>query len=118
MVRALTRVIRVWASDDRVLIPPAMACVMSRDHGFIACVSGDLSEQPDKDRIDRFWNPVVAAWFPEGKDDPHLTLLRMIPDDAQVWVSHANPIRFGFEVAKANLTKTLPNMGDSTHINL
>jgi general stress protein 26 len=31
------------------------------------------------------WNPFIAAWFEKGKDDPKLTLLRLDPDDAQIW---------------------------------
>jgi general stress protein 26 len=96
----------------------AMMCLLTKDHGFIACVGGVLAEHYDRDRIARFWNPVASAWFPEGKDDPSLTLLRLQPEDAEVWVSHANPIRFGFELAKAKLGKTEPDVGTATHINL
>jgi general stress protein 26 len=97
---------------------PAMFCLMTGDDSFIACVGGTLQADHDRERIERFWNPVAGAWFPEGKDDPALTLLRLDPVDAQVWVSHANPLRFGFEIAKANLTKTLPDAGDTAHLSL
>ena len=96
----------------------AMFNLLTKNHDFIACVSGQLCEDYDRDRIGRFWNPVAAAWFPEGKDDPALTLLRFDPADATVWVSHANPIRFGFEIAKANLTRTQPDVGGSAHVQL
>lgn len=33
-----------------------------------------------------------------------------------MWVSQGDVIRFGFEIAKANLTKTLPEVGGSTHL--
>src|SRR5690349_2440011 len=42
-----------------------------------ACIGGRVSHDHDAARIDKFWNPSVAAWFPEGKDDPSLTLLRL-----------------------------------------
>jgi general stress protein 26 len=96
----------------------AMACLMSKDHGFIACIGGDLAPHYDRDRIDRFWNPIASAWFPDGKDDPNLTLLRFDPTDAQVWVSQSNPVSFGFALAKAKLTKTVPDVGTATHLNL
>lgn len=96
----------------------AMFCLMTKDHDFIACVSGSLGVDSDPGKVDRYWNPVVAAWFPEGKDDPTLCLLKFEPDDAEVWISHANPIRFGFEIAKANMTKSLPNMGGKEHLPL
>lgn len=96
----------------------AMMCLVTGDDSFIACVGGKLAEDYDRERIDRFWNPVAGAWFPEGKDDPNLTLLRLDPVDAQVWVSHSNPFRFGFEIVKANLTKTQPDAGDTAHLSL
>lgn len=96
----------------------AMFTVMSKDHELIACIGGSLSEQYDPERIDKFWNPVIAAWYPEGKDDPGLTLLRFDPEDAQVWVSKGGAIRFGWEIAKANMTKKLPDVGESRHIEL
>jgi len=41
----------------------------------------------DNDRavIDRLWNRFVAAWYEGGKDDPKLRLLRLDPDQGQVW---------------------------------
>jgi general stress protein 26 len=96
----------------------AMFCLMSKDHEFIACIAGRLALDHDRERIDRFWNPVAGAWFPEGKDDPALTMLRFDPEDAQVWLSRANPVRFGFEVAKANLTRSPPDVGSREHLRL
>ena len=68
--------------------------------------------------IDKHWNPVLAAWYPEGKDDPHLTLLRFDADDGRIWVSKKGPVRFMLEVAKANLTKTVPDAGGVADVNL
>ena len=91
---------------------------LMRGHEFFACVAGRVREDHDPERIRRFWNPVVAAWFPEGQDDPNLTLLRFDCEDAQVWVSHGNPLKFGWEIAKANATKTKPDVGDQAHLSL
>ena len=72
----------------------------------------------DPARIEKYWNPIVAAWYPEGKADPHLTLLCLDVTDAQVWISEGGPIKFAFEVAKANLTGQTPDVGGSTRLNL
>ena len=96
----------------------AMFNFMTRSHDFIACVAGQMREDHDPQRIAQFWNPIVAAWFPHGKDDPNLTLLRFDAEDAQVWLSHGNPIRFGWEIAKAHATKSVPDVGDTAHLRL
>jgi general stress protein 26 len=61
---------------------------------------------------------VLAAWFPGGKDDPSLTLLRLDARDAELWISRGGPVRFAWEVAKANLTDSPPDVGDKAHIQL
>lgn len=94
----------------------AMFCLVSKDREIYACLGGELHLHEDRERMDRYWNPVVAAWYPEGKDDPRLTLLHMKLDDAEVWVSHAGPIRFAYEVAKANLTHDTPDVGERASV--
>lgn len=87
----------------------AMFVLQQKD--FRACVGGRLSVRHDRARMDRYWNAVVAAWYPEGKDDPDLTLLCLECDDAHVWISEAGPVRFAWEIAKANATGHVPDLG-------
>lgn len=90
----------------------------SKDQEVWACIQGRMSLDPDRTRIDKYWNPIVAAWYPDGKDDPHLTMIRFDAGDGQVWVSKSGPVKFFYEVAKANLTKTLPDSGGVSDVNL
>lgn len=64
---------------------PAMIQFVSKGHGLFACVSGTLMSDHDRAVIDRLWNPFIAAWYEEGKDDPKLALLRFEPDEAEIW---------------------------------
>jgi general stress protein 26 len=83
-----------------------------------ACIDGRLTADHDQARIDRFWNVHVAAWYPQGKEDPRLTLLRFDGADAGVWLSDAGPMKYAIEVAKANVTKSTPDIGEQRDINL
>jgi general stress protein 26 len=82
-----------------------------------ACVGGALAVQFDRDRMNKYWNAVVAAWYPEGKDDPNLTMLCLDCADAEVWLSDDGPTKFAWEIAKANATHKTPDVGDRAHIN-
>lgn len=82
-----------------------------------ACMDGRLSVDNDRERIERFWNPAVAAWYPKGKDDPNLTLLRFDASEAAVWLVEAGLVKYMLEVAKANATKTLPDVGERRDLN-
>ena len=96
----------VAAGDGR-----AMFVIQSKDQELQACVSGRLSLDRDSVRIEKHWNAVVSAWYPEGRDDPHLVLLKFELDDAALWLSEAGPVRFAFEIAKANATGRQPDLG-------
>ena len=80
--------------------------------------AGKIWFYTNKDKIDEYWSSHVSAWFPEGKEDPGLTLLRFDPTDAQVWVSKRGPLNYGFQIAKANATHTLPDVGQSAELKL
>jgi general stress protein 26 len=93
------------------------AAVFSYQHRDLqASIRGHVQRQHDRARMDKYWNAVVAAWHPGGKSDPKLTLLCMDCDDAQVWASEAGPVKFAWEIAKANATRRQPDLGGRTHL--
>ena len=65
----------------------AVLTFASKGHDVFATVHGTLVPDNDRATIDRLWNPFVAAWYEDGKDDPKLELLRMDPDDAEIWLN-------------------------------
>lgn len=79
--------------------------------GLYACVTGELTLQHDPVRIDRYWNAVVSAWHSKGRSDPLLTLMCLDCHDAEVWLTEAGPVKFAWEIAKANTTHRPPQLG-------
>ena len=63
----------------------AMAHFTSKGHEVWATVHGNLSTSQDKTTIDRLWNRFVAAWY-DGKDDPQIALIRLDPENAEIWI--------------------------------
>ncbi len=63
----------------------AIAAFASKDHDIFASIHGTLTERTDRAVIDRLWNPIVAAWYKDGKDDPNLMLLHFKVRTADVW---------------------------------
>ena len=96
----------------------ALFIVCARDGKFQASIAGELTQDFDRERLDRLWNPVVAAWYPNGKDDPNLTMMRFDCTDAEVWHGEAGLLRFAFEIAKGNLTGAMPDVGEKTELGL
>ncbi len=63
----------------------AVATFVGKDHGLFAHIHGTLVPSNDKAVIERLWNPFVASWYKDGKDDPDLQLLRFDTEGADVW---------------------------------
>jgi len=63
----------------------AIATYASKGHGLFASVHGTLELSNDREVIDRLWNPIIASWFKEGKDDPELALIRFETTSADIW---------------------------------
>ncbi len=96
----------------------AIFTFVSKDRELQASIRGELRTTIDALHRDKYWNPVVSAWYPKGKDDPHLTMLSLDCDDAQVWISEVGSVKFGWEIAKANLTGSQPDVGGKTKLDL
>lgn len=75
-------IVREVGSDSR-----AIAAFVAKGHDLFASVHGSISIETDRAVLDRLWNKFVAAWFEGGKDDPKLALLRLDPEQGQVWLN-------------------------------
>ena len=67
----------------------AVAAFAAKGHSLFASIGGQLVVDTDRAVVERLWNPFVAAWY-EGKDDPKLALLRLDPDQGEVWLNENN----------------------------
>ena len=65
----------------------AMVQFVSKGHDFFACLHGRVSLDNDQGEIDKLWSKPVEAWFPGGRNDPNLALLRFDIDSAELWES-------------------------------
>jgi general stress protein 26 len=67
----------------------AITTFASKGHTLFASIHGRLVEDMNRAVIDRLWNPVVASWYKDGKEDPDLVLLRLDSTSADVWEAQA-----------------------------
>lgn len=66
----------------------AVATFTAKGHDLFAHIHGRLVPVVDRAIVDRLWNPFVAAWYKDGKDDPDLKLMRFDTEKAQIWEAH------------------------------
>jgi general stress protein 26 len=55
-------------------------------------VSGTAEVVKDQAKIDEYWNDVLKAWFPEGRNAPDLVLLKINVEQAEYWDSSSSAI--------------------------
>jgi general stress protein 26 len=87
---------------------PHVNVVMQDGRRFVS-LSGTARVVRDRALIERLWKPSWKVWFPKGKDDPSLCLLRVDPTEAGYWdMSGSRGVRYVFEMAKAYVTGSRP----------
>ncbi len=85
-----------------------------QEEGVYVSLSGTARLNDDRALIDKYWNSFVAAWFPDGKDDPDLTLMEIKVEFGEHWKARESKVFQLYEVAKANVKKgTQPDMGEN-----
>ncbi len=65
----------------------ATATFAAKGHDIFARFSGVLTQETSRQRLDKQWSRSVEAWFPGGKSDPNLVMLRMDLGTAEIWNS-------------------------------
>lgn len=75
-------------------------------------LSGTARTKRDKALIERFWNPMVGAWFPNGKDDPNIGLIEVDVHQAEVWDAKNNRFTQLLKIALANVKNETPDVGE------
>ncbi|RRB00777.1 pyridoxamine 5'-phosphate oxidase family protein [Larkinella rosea] len=82
------------------------------DSSFVS-VSGSAEELQDRAKIEELWSPMAKPWFPEGKDDPQLSLLKVHIETAEYWDSSSSRMVRLFEMARAALTGDTYKLGEN-----
>ena len=77
-------------------------------HSDFLSISGKAEISTDKNKIDELWKGIMKAWFTEGKDDPRITVIKVISEDGYYWdTKNAQPVSIIKTVVGAVIGKTL-----------
>ena len=89
------------------------------DDSLYVSVAGHAELTRDRAKIDELWSPLVAAWFDGGKEDPHLSLIKVHVDSAEYWDTHSSKMTQLYALAKSALTgKAARGLGEHKKISL
>lgn len=83
--------------------------ITAQDGMLYLSVSGTLDVVDDRAKVQKLWKESWRVYFPNGRDDPSIVLLRLRPDVGEYWDNTgAKGLRFLWEAAAAVLKGERP----------
>jgi general stress protein 26 len=76
-------------------------------------ITGAAQLTRDREKIDELWRPEFKMWFPEGKEDPDVALLRITLEKAEYWDSPSSTVAYALSFVSAIVTGKQPESGES-----
>lgn len=85
------------------------------DNSYVS-ISGPARLIHDQARIDALWTPAMSIFFPQGKDDPNLILIRVEIERAEYWNGPGTIVGKMLYLAAAAITGNPGVMNDNAII--
>jgi general stress protein 26 len=70
----------------------------------------------DRGKIKELWSPLYKAWFPEGENDPEITVLRIDVAEGDFWDANTSKVVMGIRYVAAAVTGGKVSVGQSGHV--
>jgi general stress protein 26 len=99
------------ANKDEVCI----TFMSHKKNDFIA-VQGKAELTQDRGLIDAHWNKMVQAWFPQGKDDPNVGMIRVRVRGGEYWDASSSDIANMLRMLTAAGSGSRPDMGENEKV--
>jgi general stress protein 26 len=94
---------------------PTVTVTFQSSAQFVA-VSGMARIDRDRSLIERLWSPAWKAWFPRGKDDPGLVVIRVDAAEAEYWDNAgAQAVKYAWEATKSLVQGKTPELDEKQH---
>jgi general stress protein 26 len=78
-------------------------------------VSGRAERVVERSRIEALWNPMAETWFPNGPQDEHVVLVKVVPHLAAYWDAKDSKMVTMFDIARSLLTGEPPRADPGDH---
>ncbi|WP_316803033.1 pyridoxamine 5'-phosphate oxidase family protein [Pedobacter nototheniae] len=84
-------------------------------HSGFVNIYGIAEISRDQEMIDKLWSPFIKTWFQGGKDDPNITLIKVIPSEGYYWdTKHGTAVAFLKIAASVIMGKTMDDSVEGT----
>jgi len=88
------------------------------DHQRYVSVTGTAEVVRSRAKIEELWRPEFKMWFPKGKEDPDVALLRVSLEKGEYWDSPSSAIGYALSFVSSLVTGKEPDFGENKKVNL
>jgi general stress protein 26 len=105
-------------ADEVQAQPQVNGAYASPSANTYASIAGRAQVVFDKARLHALWTPAMSIFYPQGKDDPALCLLRVDIDSAEYWDSPGGLVGNALYLASAALTGDAGALSENARMDL
>ena len=81
-----------------------------------ASVRGELTVLHDRQLIEKMWKETWKIWFPDGKSDPNIALLKFTAHEGEYWDNAGlQGLKYVYDAAKAYVAGDAVKTDDAQH---
>ena len=102
--------------DEIAKLPRVSVSFADPDNQRYVSISGTAKLVRDRKKIDELWRPEFKMWFPNGKDDPDVALLRVSTEQAEYWDSPASTIGYVLNFVSSLVSGKEADLGENRKV--
>jgi general stress protein 26 len=93
-----------------------VALTYSDPRHIYVSLTGRASLSNDRAKIHELWNPACKSWFPQGEQDPDITILKVDVESAEYWEAPANALVRNFQILRKAVSGGSAKVGEHEKI--
>ncbi len=112
----------IWFATDRLsfklveIETDPRVCLTIQEGGKYVSLTGRALVNTNSHKVSELWSEPMRVWFPDGPDDPNITLVEVRVEDVEFWDnSGMNSIKYLIKAGVAYLTGDRPTNDESEH---
>jgi general stress protein 26 len=104
--------------DEIAKLPKVNVSFADPENQRYISISGQAQLVRDRNKIEELWKPEFKMWFPEGKDDPEIALLKIHLEKAEYWDSPSSTVGYALKFVSSLVTGKEAEYGENKKIDL
>jgi general stress protein 26 len=90
--------------------------VIFQDGSKYVSLAGNAVVTEDRQLVESLWSEAWKVWFPNGKDDPTICIVKVSASQAEYWDNEGiEGLSYAFAAAKAYMTGEKPKVDSDVH---